>query len=465
MKEGILLFFSRYRKESILFFSAFLLRLIAFIVFSYLTSQYGVLTNSERHRYPIIGVDAGGYVATARVLVEEGRFASPGIVEPQSYQMPIYPFFLAAVIAVSGNISLVVILQAVIAGFSAILIFKIGSSISPRIGGSAAALFAVDPIGIFYSTVILTETLFIFFLLLSVYFYLKYFGERWRSIFVSSAFAGVATLIRPSAIVMPPIFMLGILLWQRGNTRRMIILLFLAIIGFLIVIFPWMARNKLYFDSWDLSAVATTQWFQQSAPLYYAHVNGVSHSEAYEVFRARLMEINPRKSDEGTLRNTPYMRQVIKEYISQDLFGYAYFHAVKTLPFFFSDGLRDIARRLELVDTDQPNIGSLVLARDISGLRAAVLQNGLSSALLLIGGSVWFFIAICMIAGVIGIRASLQATIRVILLCFFIVLATAVIAGGPNASARYRFSVSPFIFIIASYGFFVLYDRITTKYE
>lgn len=438
----------------VLFTVTVALRLVAFSVFSDIADMHGVLG-----RYPIIGNDSGGYVATAHVLLEEGRFASPGVHEPQSYLMPVYPMFLAGVIAVTRDVRWAVFLQAILAGFSAILIWKIGSAVSLRVGVGAALLFAADPVGIFYSTVILTETLFIFLLLFSAYVYIRYFDGHAGWFFLNGIILGIATLTRPTALVVLPVLAAVMWLYSKKHIRRVIACVFMITAGFVMIVFPWMLRNKVLFDSWSLTAVATTQWFQQSAPLYYAYKHNVSHAEAYEVFRTRLMEVNPYKSDDGTLRNTPYMGLVVREFLLEDPFGYAYFHAVKTLPFFFSDGLRDIARRMGFVEIVQPNIGNLLLARDYTGLRDALVRNGLSSALLLFGGAMWFLITVGMVGSVGGLRASSQTGAHILALCLLIVLASALIAGGPNASARYRFSVSPFIFIAAVYGFEVFWKK------
>ncbi|TSC79490.1 MAG: Uncharacterized protein G01um101429_477 [Parcubacteria group bacterium Gr01-1014_29] len=423
-------------------------RLIAFSVLSDIADTHGVLG-----RYPIIGNDSGGYAAVARMLLEEGRFASPGLAEPQSYVVPGYPVFLAGVLAVAGDVRWAILLQAILAGFSTLLIWKIGSAVSHRVGVGAALLFAADPVGIFYSITILTETLFIFLLLICLSIFVRYFDGRIGWFFLSGLVLGIATLTRPTALVVLPVLAIVMWLYSSMSLRRIITCVLVMGFSFFMIVFPWMLRNKILFDSWSLTAVATTQWFQQSAPLYYAYKYNVSHAEAYEVFRARLMEINPHKSDDGTLRNTPYMGRVVREFLLEDPFGYMYFHAVKTLPFFFSDGLRDIARRMGFVEVNQPNIGNLLLARDVRGLWDALAHNSLSSVLLLVGASAWFLIIIGMTISIAGLRVSSQTGAHIIALCLLIILATALIAGGPNASARYRFSVSPFMFIAAVYGF------------
>ena len=50
-----------------------------------------------------------------------------------------------------------------------------------------------------------------------------------------------------------------------------------------------------------------------------------------------------------------------------------------------------------------------------------------------------------------------------IIVSFLVVCMTALIAGGSVSHPRYRFSVSPFMFFVASYGFWILKDALMTK--
>lgn len=450
-------FLKNYRLGVFIFLIAVIVRLLAFGVLSHIAETRGVLTtNPDRYAYPIIGIDGGGYVGTARVLLAEGRFASMGVAEPQSYQMPGYPIFLAAIFAMGGGVNTVVILQILFAGLSAVLIYYIGKEIAPRVGKAASFIFAVEPISVFYSTTILTETLFVFLLLLSVYIYLRKFNSLWSGMLVSGITLGLATLIRPSSIVLPAIFVALVFIIPALlplRKKALFALVFLA--GFSMMVFPWSLRNKIIFNTWELTAVATIQWYGYNAPLYYAFKHGVTHSEAQELFRERLLEINPYKSDAGTLYNTPYMRQVAFEYLKQDPLGYAGFHAVKSVPFFLSDGLRDIARRMDITGK-QPDIGSSVLRRDWKGLFTFFSEDKTATFLLIFGSAFWAWITLGILVSAFSGKSLTSEGKRALYLSILFILATALVAAGPNASARYRLSVSPFMFIAASYGLHVL---------
>ena len=396
-------------------------------------------------------------------MLAEGEFASPGADEPQSYLVPVYPLILAGIMSLSGGVTIAVLLQILVAGLSAVLVYKLGSGISYSVGMGSALLFMVDPISIFFSTTILTETVFVFFLLLAVYIHMRFFGSLWQGALLAGIILGIATLTRPSAIVLPPIFVLTFLMARVFPTiKQKVVPIIVFSFGFFLIVFPWLLRNKILFNTWELTAVATIQWYDYNAPLFYAKQHNITHTEAKDIFRERLYEINPHQSDAGTLRNTPYMRQVVYEFLREDPLSYAWFHTVKTIPFFVSDGLRDIARRMELVGS-QPNIGDAVLRFDLPELRRILFESGRASALLIVGSGMWALITTGMIISVFGYRRLNEKARRILLISVLTVLMTMLIAGGP--SARYRLSISPFMFIAAAYGLWLVREFLHTRLD
>ena len=147
------------------------------------------------------------------------------------------------------------------------------------------------------------------------------------------------------------------------------------------------------------------------------------------------------------------MWRIAFEYLREDPVGFAKFHAVKTIPFFFSDGLREMAARADLIPNSMPSIGDFAMKGDFSGLGKALRENKTALGLFAGGAAFWFLINACMLAGIVfGFRARGQR-LALLLLSAFIVFATALAAGGAVSHPRYRFSISPFMFILASFGF------------
>lgn len=458
-------FFRQHRMETILFIIASALRLVAFVVLSYAAASYNILTpNQNKFTYPVIGVDSGGYIGAAHVLLMEHRFASPGAAEPQSYLMPGYPMLLALIFFLGGGVASMIVFQALLAGLSAVLIYRIGKEIAPKVGTLAAWISVFDPISIFYTATILTETVFIFLTLLAVYVFLRSFsGGGIRGMAFVGFLIGISVYVRPNAIVFPAVFIFALFVWKEVFSWRQA-LVRSAILGVTVflVVFPWMLRNKIIFNTWDFTAVSTIQWYWYNVPLYYAHTHGITHNEALDVFRKRLYEINPYHSDDGTLRNAPYMRLVVFEFLREDPLGYAWFHVVKSVPFFVSDGLRDIARRMRVVG-EQPNISNLVLEGDLRGVGMFFTENTRAAVLLVLGVFFWSLITAGFLVAIWFGRSLSVPQQRALYVGAGIVGITMLVAAGPNASARYRLSVSPFMFLAASYGF--IYLREWLKYR
>lgn len=440
-------FWRTYKIEASIFFSALVLRLIMFFALLAISSPDGF-------SLPLAGSDSTSYLDAARELGSTGRFFDRHAGLPNSYEVPGYPLFLAFVEKLGGGPLLAALLQNVIAAASAVIVYKIGSLLAPAVGMLAAVLFAVDPAGVFYSNFILTETLFIFFVLAAAYFL---FGSPTsiiggRKLFASGILLGAATMVRPVGEILLPGFVavLGVLHFREW--RKVAALSLAVILGFLAVAGPWFLRNKILFDRWELSSVASLQFAFAHAPLFYAHKNSVPAREAINVFHEKLLAISP-YGDETTLRNSPYMWRIAFEYLGEDPVGFAKFHAIKTIPFFLSDGWREMAARADLIPNSMPSLGDLAMKKDFAGLQGALQKNKTALLLFLGGAAFWLAVNLFMLLGMaFGLRTRVERA-ALLLLSAFIVFATALVAGGAVSHPRYRMSVSPFMFILASFGF------------
>lgn len=194
------------------------------------------------------------------LVSEEGRYAA---------RMPLYPLFLACFLNLgeSGELAAKVA-QVVIGAVTVVLTIRIARRIGgPRVAWAAGALTAIDPYAIYFSNLLLTETVFTPALLVLTLATLRLLGMpprpaiggvgtpdclppvaavrtgEWPTI-LSLALAGAgAVLIRPSAAG------LVILLWASGCAvattwkQRLLRVTVLAAI-FAAVMLPWGLRNK-----------------------------------------------------------------------------------------------------------------------------------------------------------------------------------------------------------------------------
>ena len=442
---GFWRFFKKYHVEILLFGAAFSVRILFLIAIMY------------RIPVPFIGSDSQSYIDTAKGFLATGHFINADGA-PNSYEMPAYPLFLAFFIRFFADLKIVSVVQGVLAGISTVLLYRISLFITKPIALTGALLFAFDPAGIFYSNFIVTEPLFIFFILAFLFFLITRRDALLSGACVPGVLLGIATMIRPVGEILLPAVLVFYLVGKSFSLRRAGVFLSIFVIGWLAVVGALMIRNKILFGGAELSAVASWQLYHSHAPHFYAYKNGIAERDAERLFQERLEIVDPykeevRRGNVGSLRHAPYMWQVGLDYIRQYPFQFGFFHIAKTAPFFISDGLRQIARDIKLHAVPSANLGSLALRGNAKGLFNALIKDPTTLMLFSVGFLFWLGINIMMVIGSVALLRSPNSALRALTLFLLLaILLTALVAGGAVAHPRYRYSVSPFMFILAAVG-------------
>jgi hypothetical protein len=440
------------RSEMTIFSLAFLLRVVALMALI-------TISSTNNFDFPIIGSDARLYIEGAESITNHARFLYKDFGTPMDYILPGYPFFIATVTAIWRSPLAISIVQIILSALSAVLLFRLASKISVKVGWAAGILFALDPAGLFYSNVVLSETLFIFLALVALN--LFYTSPKW--LFASGLVIGISILVRPAGVVLAPALLAAYWLKHDKNLKTFASQALLIIVGVSLPVMPWLIRNQIFFDRFELSQVASYQYYNAQAPYFYAFKNNISQREAEEIFRKRLEAASP-YGDAITLPNSPYMRQVAFDYIGEHPIEFAKFYIVKTIPLFFSDGLRDIATRINIISDDPPNLTSALLKGDIDALKESIKQDRTSSALFATGFLVWFGIMFLVAVGSLASFKYKSHIKSLMLFSLLVLIFSSLIAGGAVSHPRYRHSISPFIFILASTGFWLILDFARQKW-
>ncbi|MGO0123377.1 glycosyltransferase family 39 protein [Desulfothermobacter acidiphilus] len=196
--------------------------------------------------------DDVGYVTSTRVWLEKGIFsyvrpgivlAPPNCISPSAYITPGYPLFLAPFLWLAPErwaLLLARYAQVLLSVASVYLAYRLGRRWGK--GELSAALVAFYPPFILVSGLLLTETLFTFFLLL--------FLDRWleagaspRQWFWLGVIGGLATLVRPTGVVL---VLVG-LAFCCFQGRKALKALLCGLLGFCVVMSPWWVRNYCTF--------------------------------------------------------------------------------------------------------------------------------------------------------------------------------------------------------------------------
>jgi 4-amino-4-deoxy-L-arabinose transferase-like glycosyltransferase len=205
---------------SVIFLLGFLLRLCSFYL--------------VRH---IIFPDTQTYMQAGEDLWTTGRVSSTVV-------MPLYPLILYGL--GKGLTSFVGILASSATG---VFIYLIALQITGRrLLALACGLFlAIYPLHIYYSSLLLTESFFIFFLYGSLW---AFYGNRFL---LGSFLIGMSLLIRPALMYVGPFLVIAFSRGTHGKTWKETgrdLLLYLGVVALMLA--PWVGHNFLKYGRWVL---------------------------------------------------------------------------------------------------------------------------------------------------------------------------------------------------------------------
>lgn len=217
-----------------------------------------VITHPER----TFDNDSSLYVSLASNLLDHHTFLS-------IRRTPIYPLFIAATYYLSGGrLQGVLFSQCVLDSLTATVVSFIffGFFKDNRYSLVAGLICAFNPFAIYYSNMILTETLFTF-LLVIMFYLLIYFFHVQRPVYlaISSGMLGLSMLCRPIALYIPLLILPGLFLIG-NNLKKKVMFCILFILCFSAVVTPWYLRNHRYCHRWILSTIDEINYFISFAP-------------------------------------------------------------------------------------------------------------------------------------------------------------------------------------------------------
>ena len=162
-----------YRKIYVLFTIALAVRLG---VFAGLFIWFAVLGHMppDTH-YPVFNGDSKSYFLLAQNLLTNHEYSlSAGApFVPENFRLPGYPFFLYLLGSIGVSMVWITVVQIFLTSATVCLTYLIGKKfLSEKVAFIAALLLCVEPTSVFFSTFIMSDTLFVFTLMLSIYLFL-----------------------------------------------------------------------------------------------------------------------------------------------------------------------------------------------------------------------------------------------------------------------------------------------------
>jgi len=197
-----------------------------------------------------INSDDLSYIKSGIRFFTEGKITMHGVVSAQI--MPGLTFFISFLCLIFGTgIKLIYslkILYFIFGGISIIYLYKSIRLYSNQYIAGLCSLFMLTPDYIWTNNLILTETPFIMFQMILIYYSLKLSQTQKNSAYIMIVISYIACVFIRPTIGLFPLFLFIFLLLSKYNFKKLIKQGIIALIVLLVVLTPWIVRNYKVFD-------------------------------------------------------------------------------------------------------------------------------------------------------------------------------------------------------------------------
>jgi len=227
------------------------------------------------------------FIRSAWILADTGKYIYHTPSTATAFMMPGLSFILAFFVMIFGKfggITAFRVFQAIVQTGSLFLIFLIARKLFNSKVGIVATIISILSISDYWVTnLILTETLFKFFVLFLIYFSLYALEEQKTSYYVLGGIAlGLATLFRPTIATFPIVILF---MWILRKYKFRTMLKYTAIVAaiFCIILSPWWVRNYSIFHKFIPLTLATGNPTLQGTYINYdqrsAKTDGLNYTQ------------------------------------------------------------------------------------------------------------------------------------------------------------------------------------------
>lgn len=243
--------------------------------------------------------------------------------KPTAFVVCGYPLFLSGIYYFIGDGEFYVkVIQSILDIFTAYFFFRVSMNFfNERYSLISLTLFSFLPSNLLFSQTILTESLFGFFAMLVLYFCLKEnFTNR---IFMLGLIFGCAVMVRSSfslAVILIPLYLFfeRKRFFEDGQIFNVAKYSAIFIAGFLLILSPWIIRNKIVMNSFTLATQGGSTLWEGNNP------------EATGTWNKQAVENNPLFNNPDEIQREKEFYRLAKDYIIS--------HPVK----FFTQGIKKI---------------------------------------------------------------------------------------------------------------------------
>ncbi len=463
--------YTQYKKEILLFIVAFCVQTIVFLLLWQWFVVLGHLPQSASH-YPVNEGDSLSYHILSQNLLQGNGYSlsSSSPFVPESFRLPGYPFFLYFFQLLGFPIVLIIFLQMMLGSGTVVLTYLLGKKfLSEKVATVASVLLCIEPTSVFFSTFVMSDTIFVFTLLLSIYLFFhkrESFKKDLYFLFLSGVLLGFAVLTRTIALYLPPLLILAYSVLYAKDLQpisKNIVRVAVYAAGILLIIAPWSLRNYSLYRAFDLSATPYVNFTLYNLPLFYAYNQHIPLAEAFKIYYAPFASTTPPVQ---SLANKAVFEKLMDDSLQGNYLAYLKFHIIKTLPFFVTDGTRDINRITGIIPIppDQTNFSDMLLRKDIAGIIRSFTSPSPNLWMLLAGSIPWILITSLWLFALTHALVKRSSSLWFICFASLIILYFAFLTG-PVTEHRYRIPAAPFMLLLAVQGTSILWHILKNRYS
>jgi hypothetical protein len=386
------------------------------------------------------------------------QFADIGFLGIPTERVPGYPFFISSIFAVLGeSVQKVILVQIILDSISCVLIALMANLLFKKGYWVAGILSAINLNMVILSSLILTDTLFLFFFNLFLFSILKYFqNHNIKWFFLIVLFISLSTLIRPVTYYLLPILLVSLVGWRLVNQDSIINvgkLIVIYIITVLIAFSSIHQRNFQEYGSISIVSQTGTHFLGWVIPATYQYSGLGSYQEGQKLAKKRLVEALERDQlDELPLNlfeRSSYQSSVSKHLLLE----FGLYRVVKA--WFVGTSINLIAPSVSyapaLRSMEHPSFyetqGNGVVAKIVNYLKNS---SGLKYISILAFGSL-FSISFILLA-LFGFYRMLGSVNFPSLFTLAILITYFMAITGPIIGVKYRLPIEPILSIFATYA-------------
>lgn len=425
---------------------ALILRLIPFFI-------YQPWRNSIEKENVLVS-DAKEYHKLGLHILNKGNYPVNTYVSAK--RTPIYPLFLAFIYCIFGIRPYVVLLLQILMNLVTLfLIYKISVLfLNRKVAIIAVLLYAFDPISIFYTQALLSESIVTTFFLLS--FWNISLSLKTKKIFytiLGGIFLGFSSLTKPVFQFFPIVVLFFIISFFHYDLKKASKYIFLFAIGFIIILFPWLYHNYQFYNKASLSTILGENLLFHNAARLKVKVEGISFVEAQQNFRLEANK-NGVKQLSNPFDKEKLFRKMGFSYIREHFLPYILVNIEGIANFYFTPGSTILSKiighhyiRVDDYTSLRPRQSYSQWIKDFIGIR-----TNLELAISILVIFYYLFLYFSAIASIPFFCRQKNYFAYVIFSCasiFYITILT-----GPVGHARFRLPIIPFIIMFSSVGIY-----------